>query len=208
MIIFAHAGLEDEINPLPEWQDVYRNFIDLGAYAIIASHPHIVQGFEIYKGRYIFYSLGNFAFDLNKNNQLNRKEELNWNRGLVVEVDTLINSFNPIVTLYKDGSVLKDTTVNTDEMFMKLNTVIYDRDKLEKIAFHVSEELFNSYYHDYWINVCPLKKRDYIKLIFNKLLHKKNCKQIDLSWLYHNLMIETNRFIAERYLSQIDFGAN
>ena len=30
---------------------------------IIGSHPHVTQGVEKYKGKYIFYSLGNFIFD-------------------------------------------------------------------------------------------------------------------------------------------------
>ncbi len=30
---------------------------------IVGSHPHVTQGIEKYKGRYIFYSLGNFIFD-------------------------------------------------------------------------------------------------------------------------------------------------
>lgn len=38
-------------------------FIDAGADLIIGHHPHVVQNFEIYKGKLIFYSLGNFVFD-------------------------------------------------------------------------------------------------------------------------------------------------
>lgn len=37
--------------------------IDAGADAIIGSHPHVVQPTEEYKGKMIFYSLGNFIFD-------------------------------------------------------------------------------------------------------------------------------------------------
>jgi len=36
--------------------------IDCGADIVIGHHPHIVQPFEIYKNRPIFYSIGNFAF--------------------------------------------------------------------------------------------------------------------------------------------------
>ena len=27
-------------------------------------HPHVLQGFEVYKSKFIFYSLGNFTFDM------------------------------------------------------------------------------------------------------------------------------------------------
>src|SRR5262249_49639037 len=36
--------------------------IDCGADIVIGHHPHIIQPFEIYRGRPIFYSVGNFAF--------------------------------------------------------------------------------------------------------------------------------------------------
>ena len=37
--------------------------IDAGADLVIGRHPHIVQGIEVYKGRAIFYAIGNFALD-------------------------------------------------------------------------------------------------------------------------------------------------
>ena len=38
-------------------------FIDDGADAVIGAHSHIVGETEMYKGKKIYYSLGNFAFD-------------------------------------------------------------------------------------------------------------------------------------------------
>ncbi len=37
--------------------------IDAGADLIIGRHPHILQGIEVYKGKAIFYALGNFVLD-------------------------------------------------------------------------------------------------------------------------------------------------
>ncbi|MBI2986723.1 MAG: CapA family protein [Deltaproteobacteria bacterium] len=37
--------------------------IDAGADLILGHHPHILKGIEVYKGRVIFYSMGNFAFE-------------------------------------------------------------------------------------------------------------------------------------------------
>lgn len=39
-----------------------RRYIDAGADLVIGSHPHVLQGIEYYKGKPIFYSLGNFVF--------------------------------------------------------------------------------------------------------------------------------------------------
>lgn len=63
IVLLCHAGLEDVEQPLPEWRALYRRFIDAGVSAVIASHPHIVQGWEQYKDGVIVYSLGNAAWE-------------------------------------------------------------------------------------------------------------------------------------------------
>lgn len=62
LVVIVHAGVELVKVPLPEWRDRYREMIDIGCDAVIAHHPHVVQGYEIYKGKPIAYSLGNFCF--------------------------------------------------------------------------------------------------------------------------------------------------
>src|SRR5690554_3668883 len=63
LFVLVHAGVEFMNIPLPEWRDRYRQLIDAGADAVIGSHPHVPQGVEEYRGKPIFYSLGNFWFD-------------------------------------------------------------------------------------------------------------------------------------------------
>lgn len=63
LFILPHAGIEYKDAPIPELIAKYRDFIDWGADAVIASHPHCPQGWENYKGKPIFYSLGNFFFN-------------------------------------------------------------------------------------------------------------------------------------------------
>lgn len=47
------------------WDIAIRHFaIDSGADLVIVHHPHIIQGIEVYQGKVIAHSLGNFAFDL------------------------------------------------------------------------------------------------------------------------------------------------
>jgi len=41
--------------------------IDAGADLVIGNHPHVLQGIELYKGKVICYSLGNFCFGGNLN---------------------------------------------------------------------------------------------------------------------------------------------
>lgn len=58
-----HWGEELEGAPTPEQRELARRLIEAGADAIVGMHPHVIQPIEIYKGRPILYSLGNFIFD-------------------------------------------------------------------------------------------------------------------------------------------------
>ena len=42
--------------------ELAKKYIDAGADAVIGAHPHILQGMEIYNGKPVVYSLGNFLF--------------------------------------------------------------------------------------------------------------------------------------------------
>ena len=53
---------EDKSKPADFLIEFARLCIDEGASAVIGHGPHIIRGIEIYKGRPIFYSLGNFIF--------------------------------------------------------------------------------------------------------------------------------------------------
>ena len=68
LIVYQHGGIEYMDQPLPEWREQYKFWIDMGADAVIASHPHVPQGWEFYKEKPICYSLGNFCFNQLKNN--------------------------------------------------------------------------------------------------------------------------------------------
>ncbi|WP_010274937.1 CapA family protein [Paenibacillus senegalensis] len=62
VIVLAHWGEERMNEPNETQKELARRFIDAGADLIIGSHPHVLQGFEQYKGKWIAYSLGNFIF--------------------------------------------------------------------------------------------------------------------------------------------------
>ena len=63
VIVSMHAGIEYVNKPNTSQTNFAREAIDAGADLIIGHHPHVVQIMEKYKGKYIFYSLGNFVFD-------------------------------------------------------------------------------------------------------------------------------------------------
>ena len=63
LIVVPHWGEEYQLNSSISQQELAYQMIDAGADLIIGSHSHVVQEIEEYKGKLIFYSLGNFIFD-------------------------------------------------------------------------------------------------------------------------------------------------
>lgn len=64
VVIMVHWGVERADQPVEHQTTLSRQFIDAGADLVIGSHPHVMQGFEQYKGKWIAYSLGNFIFNV------------------------------------------------------------------------------------------------------------------------------------------------
>jgi poly-gamma-glutamate synthesis protein (capsule biosynthesis protein) len=56
----AHEQGDDKELPAEFLQPFARRMIDEGADLVVGHGPHLLRGMEIYKGRPIFYSLGNF----------------------------------------------------------------------------------------------------------------------------------------------------
>ncbi len=63
ILIFPHWGNEYQATHSSSQQAAAHRWIDSGADLIIGSHPHVIEDAEIYKGKPIFYSLGNLLFD-------------------------------------------------------------------------------------------------------------------------------------------------
>lgn len=62
LICSIHWGDDHNIFINQEQQQTARSLIDQGVDLVVGHHPHVPQGWEIYKGKHIFYSLGNFIF--------------------------------------------------------------------------------------------------------------------------------------------------
>ena len=67
ILVCCHWGIEKDTVPENYQQVLGRKCIDWGADLVIGHHPHVLQGIEEYKGRYIVYSLANFCFGANRN---------------------------------------------------------------------------------------------------------------------------------------------
>ncbi|WP_196892015.1 CapA family protein [Aureivirga marina] len=63
VIVIAHGGREHFQLPTPNQKERYRFYVDSGADLVVGHHSHCFSGYEEYKEKHIFYSLGNFVFD-------------------------------------------------------------------------------------------------------------------------------------------------
>lgn len=135
VLVIVHGGIEHYQLPTLEMKKLYRFFIDAGADAVINHHQHCFSGYEVYKGRPIFYGLGNFIFPaFSKNN-------IGWNDGYLVELTTHLQSRKttfriiPYNQCKEKFGVVKMTTEEEDRFNIRisdLNAVIADDRKLIK----------------------------------------------------------------------------
>ena len=61
-ILYLHTGHEGYPFPSPHRRELCRHFAEIGAAAVICMHTHCPQGYEIWNGVPIVYSMGNFYF--------------------------------------------------------------------------------------------------------------------------------------------------
>lgn len=67
VVVAFHWGSEASNAPDDIQQTLAHLAIDNGADLVVGHHPHVLQGIELYKGKYIAYSLANFCFGGNSN---------------------------------------------------------------------------------------------------------------------------------------------
>ena len=67
VIACCHWGIEGDHYPNDYQQAAAHRIIDWGADLVVGNHPHVLQGMEVYNGKMICYSLGNFCFGGNSN---------------------------------------------------------------------------------------------------------------------------------------------
>ena len=61
-MVFCHGGAEGTHTPEAWRVRASRRLVDGGADLILGNHPHVLQPREVYQGKEIVYSLGNFCF--------------------------------------------------------------------------------------------------------------------------------------------------
>ena len=201
VFIQVHAGIENVDIPLPEWRTIYKELIDLGADLIIGHHPHVVQGYEVYKGKHIYYSLGNLYMDLANS------EESDYGAALIVKIDESLN--NNIIGLRNDGqSIELDHSEEFINLFLSRTAKIQSSSYLAEIN-QICQLLWKNNYLPYYqlafssfldhLRNFRIKKA--FKILFN-IINNDNLMR-DLM-VVHNARIESHRWAIDRAISSIN----
>ena len=67
VVACVHWGLEKTPELNSYQMSLGYKLIDMGYDLVVGNHPHVLQAIQVYKGKYICYSLGNFCYGGNKN---------------------------------------------------------------------------------------------------------------------------------------------
>lgn len=194
LIISFHAGAEELDFPLPEWQEIYKQYCDRGADVIIGHHPHVSQGYEKYKNSMIFYSLGNFYFDYPQKCGEGFSVILDLQRGHDIRFELLPHQ-------YGNGMIIP-----AENRFEFLNK------RLAEASEYIDDQAVNMMNNIYMVYFRAMNQyqdsnnifKDIVKRILRFFSEKNTSMTMnEMLWLFHNVCIDTHRFIIRRALKNL-----
>jgi poly-gamma-glutamate capsule biosynthesis protein CapA/YwtB (metallophosphatase superfamily) len=119
VVVVFHWGIPYEHEPLHQDRAKARLAVEYGADAVVGHHPHVIQPFEVYRGRPIFYSVGNFAFGSGNSRAEGLGVELRFE-----EKSTIVNLY-PLYVKNRDPRVAYQPKVLTGRAAeRKLRTLV------------------------------------------------------------------------------------
>lgn len=131
LIVIYHGGNEYYPFPRPDLKKDFHYLADLGADLVVGHHTHVFSGYEIYKGKPLIYSLGNFFFPY-------EGEPESWNEGVLLNciIDESIQF--EFIPFYQCKKGLKIDLIEGDkkesvlQKIKDLSSIIADDTKLEE----------------------------------------------------------------------------
>ena len=159
VIVTLHGGNEYFPYPRPGLRKLCQHYIDLGVEAVVCHHPHVPGAYEYYKGKPIFYSLGNLIFD-------NAKPPSDWDQGYMVNIE-----------INKEKKIISNVELLPYEQSIALSglKLLVDEEKeqfLERIENYRRILEDEKKYNEQWLNFVKEKANSYILMQYSPLLFK------------------------------------
>jgi len=166
LVVNLHWGYEYEVYPLPLHRKLAHDIIDTGADLIIGHHAHVIQAYEEYKSKNIYYGLGNFYFG-------DRRETFNKNNvglkfskyGLGVLYNKIANRAENIYFKYENNRT-KIIEYAKLENISTISLTDYSNSYWELRTTHYKPILYAGKYQ-YYINNFKLNIFKFKKMIIN-----------------------------------------
>ena len=203
LFILPHDGIEYIDVPLPETIARYRDFIDYGADGVIGTHPHCPQGWEEYKGKPIYYSLGNFLFNSKEGYDYRATNRPHWYEGLCVVMTISDGDLDWEVVNTKNVNNI-GIVIDYDEARDKINTYLCEllkddvkykkvlKEECQRLAVHQEIPIIDHTFHDYGLKSTI---KTLTKYLFKYLMKKPRVDDQELNYLLKN---ELRRKVLER----------
>jgi poly-gamma-glutamate capsule biosynthesis protein CapA/YwtB (metallophosphatase superfamily) len=197
VIVISHGGREHYQLPTPKLRERFRFFIDSGADVVVGHHTHCYSGYETYKNKLIFYSLGNFIFDFKKKYQKGP-----WTQGMGLMLDFKSNKIEFQLIPFHQGTVHKseiqlfnaEESVLFNEHIQKLNSIIKNDTLFKNEYLKYLDSQKNMYKGLMFI------QNDYLRALINKgflpkiFFHSNKHKRLLLNLLkcetHHEIMTD------------------
>jgi len=152
-IVNLHWGYEHTDVPAPFQITLAHQIVEAGANLIIGHHPHVAQGWEIYKNASIFYSLGNFNF---WQPDSSTRENNRW--GYMVSFE--LNGKRAIVIPYKINNNYQPCCVTEEEKEKLDGKAEYLNKKLKSVD---TAEWFQKNYKNWYLHEIHAWKSDLLR---------------------------------------------
>lgn len=197
VLIIIHGGTEYLNIPSPRMQDLYRFFIDSGADIVVNHHQHCYSGYELYKGKPIFYGIGNFLFDWNG------YRSCFWNMGFMLSInfedEKIQYQLYPYIQCDKNPRIDLLNGLQQEKFHQsisEINTLISDRELLnQSFRTYCDKFIKNEYLILNPYNNRLLKKLFLLGLLPNFVKKKRNS-------ILNHIMCESHRDVLVHSLSR------
>ncbi len=149
VIAYPHMGVEYQAVPDDKRRTLYHKMIDNGADAVIGNHPHWAQPTEVYKGKLIAYSMGNFIFDQDFSEEVTRSAAfdltMNLKKGAVSDQQLQAwTALGDACATYKDVCLATAAAQNLQRLPLTFKYEMLAADTNHKITKPANRQVYNA----------------------------------------------------------------
>jgi len=139
VLVILHGGHEHYSLPSPRMKAQFRFMIDAGADAVVGHHTHIISGYEMYKNKPIFYSLGNFCFDWPS------LRGGSWNRGMLLRL-----VFDKSKDIRFDYQLIHQNDAHIGVKYLTQEDLVRQEEEIARINSIIADDvLLQQYFESY-----------------------------------------------------------